>query len=1411
MRAPMPTPDKINNTSCAVQQKKPKGTFFKPEESFFKKPGEGFFNRSNNTPLGSTDTPFFSPPVQVKTAGDAGNADGIASRSGTPVKTGTPAPPVIEKEEDRQKDKPSDAGKTDPSPDVASADAARTDAAPITGTVAADPTPAVQPAATTSVTAGSAAVSPAIQPETEPQKDKPVPETTAGKTKAAGAVAGDNNTGGATPPSGSAGATSGNTNNASGKTAASITEPAAAQDTPVAKTDTPVDVPAAPASPDQDPGFQQLLSKIKTTAATQKHSPDAPSMSGAIDKAASGGAREVSSRAAKAQVGKISEQEPKPFNEAAFITALLQKIASITPGTLKDADDFKENHRAASLQGDLNRQMAAGKAETQAGIQQTANQVPSQSGLKPKPVHPLTPPVPGPKPVVNAHGGIPKAKTEAEIEKPATAASKELDDAYEKDNITSDQLQASNEAEFKDADDQKNKAQKDIPEAAASYRKSETAALTTMDKHTNTVVKTAIDGMYGSRTKNFKGAQDDQEHGKTENEGKRKEINEALERIYNSTKADVNDTLQKLDNYVKSAFDTETKKAQQLFEDHVDREMTDYKIRRYGTNWMNLVTLGAAGVGTWAHDQMFGMPDYVNTFYQKGKDLYIAHMTKALSGIARVIATVLNAALDRVKKGKQEAEQYVTNLPGDVQKIAKAELKNIKAKFSDLVTTINDKQQSLLEDLAQKYVAKLGELNKQIDELKKANRGLVDALLEAIGKVIKMIRDLTEKLVAVIRKGMKLIGAIIQHPVRFFENMASAVGKGIDKFMSNIMVHLQQGFLSWLMGNLPPGVELPQSMELKDIFKFVMQVLGLTWANLRAKAVDRLGEKIVSKLEKGADKAFEIFELLKNGNLAAIWDYVKDQLSNLKEMAIDTIQNYLIETIATKGIEQIVKLLNPAGAFIAACEAIYGLIKFIIERGQQILDFVNSVIDSIEMILNGSIDGAAAKVEESLKKAIPVTLGFLAGLLNIGGLTQKIQELLEKVRQPVMKVIDWIIEKAVAFAQKAYARLMGKQDKKKLGDDEINEKDGHQPGDTGKTGDEMLDKLLAYRVSINVDGGHTLKFEGDFTSNVLAVYSTRTNLNDLLRQKQEEIYAHKDEAGYNAKQSAIFAINAAKKDFGKALAKYRAKQKQNYSSNVSSEYQQLKSSLDTIGHNLEIIGVNLEKVTLVPTHVLHRTSGNKALNVTAEPLTKIPGNTHGSSPKEAPVGWELIEPSDRSNNWVRAHMLNHQLHGPGVTWNLFPARKTVNAKMESDVESKAKKEIKSDNAYFYEVNLDYSGGDFPITLDIQFGPYDLNNKARGKNIVHESYTLEAPQQLYTVDVNRESAGRLIEVAKSNSVAGMSGFFDKLVKERNKNGLYENIQEVNDRLSTVYANHNDFNEKYRKLVDLIRSRKISITR
>jgi hypothetical protein len=99
---------------------------------------------------------------------------------------------------------------------------------------------------------------------------------------------------------------------------------------------------------------------------------------------------------------------------------------------------------------------------------------------------------------------------------------------------------------------------------------------------------------------------------------------------------------------------------------------------------------------------------------------------------------------------------------------------------------------------------------------------------------------------------------------------------------------------------------------------------------------------------------------------------------------------------------------------------------FLVNQGSQIKAFVDSVLDGVEQIAAGAGSAVSGLIEKALAQSLPMVIGFLASLLGLGGISEKIKEILQKVQEPVGKVIDSIIGTVVRIGKGLWNKFTGK-------------------------------------------------------------------------------------------------------------------------------------------------------------------------------------------------------------------------------------------------------------------------------------------------------------------------------------------------------------------------------------------------
>ncbi|MFB7849870.1 hypothetical protein ACFC34_22900, partial [Streptomyces sp. NPDC056053] len=155
---------------------------------------------------------------------------------------------------------------------------------------------------------------------------------------------------------------------------------------------------------------------------------------------------------------------------------------------------------------------------------------------------------------------------------------------------------------------------------------------------------------------------------------------------------------------------------------------------------------------------------------------------------------------------------------------------------------------------------------------------------------------------------------------------------------------------------------------------------------------------------------------------------IQTEAGDLKATILEKLTSYLIPTVIIAGITWIISLLNPASAFIRAVKGIIDIVTFIVNQGAQIVEFVNAVLDSVIAIANGGSAGVPKMVETALAASVPLLIGFLASLLGIGNLANKVKSVFHTVAKPVNRAIDKIVDLITKKGKALWNKIKKKDD-----------------------------------------------------------------------------------------------------------------------------------------------------------------------------------------------------------------------------------------------------------------------------------------------------------------------------------------------------------------------------------------------
>jgi hypothetical protein len=798
-------------------------------------------------------------------------------------------------------------------------------------------------------------------------------------------------------------------------TAAPVGEAAAVPSTGIAPlaADQLLQPPVAPTPvrPEDDPAFAQVKGNVKGFAKAKKAHPPAASKAKEAQDAALAPTDDLAGQAKAAKVDTMDAQQAGSFDKKAFIAAVKAAIEAKSPKTLKEADDYKESGKAGEVKGEVKGLVTQGKEGQAKDIETATEAPPDPSKAIPKPVTPMAVEQPGQAVAIPAAGAVPKPAPAEQINLAAGKheANQEMADA----EVTEPQLAQSNEPQFQQALADKQAAAAHADTAPTEFRQHEQQVIEQGKADAAAQTTAGVAGMQGAKGAALAKLVADKGKTKSKDEAKRAEVTGKIQGIFAATEADVNKILDGIDPKVEAEFNQGEAAARAAFENYVAAKMSAYKEDRYG-GWL--------GGLRWAKDKLVGMPDKVNEFYEAGRELYLKQMDGVISRVADIVGNDLTAAKKRIATGKAEIASYVTSLPADLRKVGSEASKEIGEKFAQLEKDVDAKQDSVVDTLATKYVEARKGLDERIEELQAENKGLVDKAIGAIKAVINTIRELVSMLTSVLARAAGVVGEIIKDPIGFLGNLIDSVKGGILKFKDNILDHLRNGLMSWLFGALAEGgVELPDKFDAKGIIKLLASIFGLTWTSIRNRIVKQIGEKAMDAAEKGV----EIFQVLASQGVAGLAHKLIDKLGDIKEMILEQVKDFVITKIITAGITWLIGLLNPAAAFIKACKLIYDVVMFFVNNAERIMKFVNTIIDSVAEIVRGNVSGVVNKIENVLGQMVPILIGFLASVIGLGGIGQKIRQVVDTLQKPVHQALDFVIKTGLKLAGPIIRGLKG--------------------------------------------------------------------------------------------------------------------------------------------------------------------------------------------------------------------------------------------------------------------------------------------------------------------------------------------------------------------------------------------------
>ena len=615
---------------------------------------------------------------------------------------------------------------------------------------------------------------------------------------------------------------------------------------------------------------------------------------------------------------------------------------------------------------------------------------------------------------IGAQEVLPPAKSESEVS--LQAGKDEVEAELGKEKLTAERLQKANDPRFSGAQEARSEVDAHVEQGPKDYRASEAQILRAEKSAVKSDERSGAEKMQSGRQQSGAVILARQKGQMSKEESDRRRISSDLDNIYKTSKKKVDDKLAWLDIEVDKEFTKHETSARQKFEDFVKYEFDQWKDRRYS---------GLSGKWTWVKDRFKDINELpaVKQIYVDGQQLYFDELDDGIDEIGTLIDTTLEWCQEEIRKGHEEVKTYLSNLDSSLKKIGADAAEDVLGKFSDLKGQVEEHRDALADKLVQRYQQSREKLNTQIEEIKDANRSLVIKAKRKIEAVIDAIRKFRDRLLSLLARVRSVVELILDDPIGFLKNSVHAVKQGFALFKQNIWKHLQAGIFGWLFGALSGiGIELPKDFGFKSVIGFILSVVGVTWDRLRKKAVRLVGERNVAVLEKVVGYLTTLF----SSGPAGLWKEIQQDVGNLYDMVIEGVKQWVVTKIVTAAITKLVSMFNPVGAIVQAVLTIYNVVMFFVERIQQIMQLVETVINSLADIVAGRIDTAAGYVEKALGQMIPLIIAFLARLLGLGGIAQRVKKIIDQVRGKVDRAIDKALKRILMRFSKTAKSATGK-------------------------------------------------------------------------------------------------------------------------------------------------------------------------------------------------------------------------------------------------------------------------------------------------------------------------------------------------------------------------------------------------
>jgi len=327
--------------------------------------------------------------------------------------------------------------------------------------------------------------------------------------------------------------------------------------------------------------------------------------------------------------------------------------------------------------------------------------------------------------------------------------------------------------------------------------------------------------------------------GQGEGRARAQEGHRHIQSIFDRTKASVDKKLASLDDEVSRVFDRGTDAAIAKMKDYVESRFDD----RYS---------GIIGKGRWLKDKLLPLPGSVKSWFDQAHKVFLQELDALVVRVAELVERRLKEA--RTKSPRARRNPRVCSGPAGRAAGGRKGRREGDAGAVRRAAPGRGRQEERSRPEARAALqGRIGKGREGAARTEGRAQEPVRAGARCHRRNHQGIARFQESHHGHAQEGQERGRPDRVRPDRLPEECAGRHQEGTRPVHRQHLDPPQAGFMAWLFGSIAEtGVEVPKDLSLGSILKLVLQVLGLTYARLRAKAVKLLGERAVAVIEQVA-------------------------------------------------------------------------------------------------------------------------------------------------------------------------------------------------------------------------------------------------------------------------------------------------------------------------------------------------------------------------------------------------------------------------------------------------------------------------------------------------------------------------------------------------------------------------------